>query len=82
MARYINKLLVLQWAHPYPVIDIVLQDFEEKTLKKINVNIPFYYRYVDDVIFAASSDQMSMILDTINNFHNRLQFTWIAWKMT
>jgi len=65
-----------------PVIDIVLQDLEEKVLKKINVNISFYYRYVDDVIFAASSDQTSMILDTINNFHNRLQFTSIAWKMT
>jgi len=59
-----------------PVIaDVVLQDLEEKTLKKINVNISFYHRYVDDVILAAPADQTSMILDTFNSFHNRLQFT-------
>jgi len=38
-------------------------------------HISFYHRYVDDIILAAPFDQMSMILDTFNNFHNRLQFT-------
>jgi len=59
-----------------PVIaDIVLQDLEEKALKKINAKIPFYHRYVDDIILSAPADRTSMILDTFNSFHNRLQFT-------
>jgi len=44
------------------------QDLKEKALKKINVNITFYYRYVDDVILMSPSDQTSMILDTLNSF--------------
>jgi len=35
---------------------------------KINVNIPFYFRYVDDIILAAPLDQASNILDTFNSF--------------
>jgi len=55
-----------------PVIaDVVLQDLEEKALKKINLNILFYFCYVDDVILVAPSET-SMILDTFNSFHNRL----------
>ena len=35
------------------VADIVLQDFEEKTLNMLNVNLSFYYLfYVDDKIMA------------------------------
>jgi len=44
------------------IIADVLQDLEKKALNKINVNILFYYRYVDDVILAAPSDQTSMFM--------------------
>jgi len=53
----------------------VLQDLEEKALQKINCNIPFYFRYVDDIILSALVDQISKIVDVFNSFHNRLQFT-------
>jgi len=34
-----------------PIIaDIVLQDLEEEALNIIGLNLPFYYRYVDDRI--------------------------------
>jgi len=57
-----------------PVIaDIVLQDLEEKALN--NLNLSFYYRYVDDIILAASPIHSAIILNTFNSFHNRLQFT-------
>jgi len=57
-----------------PVIaDIVLQDLEEKALS--NLNLSFYYRYVDDIILAASPVHSTNILNTFNSFHNRLQFT-------
>jgi len=59
-----------------PVIaNMVLQDLEEKALEKIDCNIPFYHRYVDDIVLAAPNDQIGKIVDTFNSFHHRLQFT-------
>jgi len=59
-----------------PVIaDIVLQDLEEKVLNNINLNLSFYYRYIDDIILAAPPDHFTNILNIFNSFHNRLQFT-------
>jgi len=59
-----------------PIIaNLVMQDLEEKALEKINCNIPFYYRYVDDIVLAAPSDHVTKIVETFNGFHNRLQFT-------
>jgi len=59
-----------------PIIaNLVLQDLEERALEKINCNIPFYYRYVDDIVLAAPIDHIIKIIDTFNGFHERLQFT-------
>jgi len=59
-----------------PIIaNLVMQDLEENALEKINHNIPFYYRYVDDIILAAPNDQVNKIVETFNGFHSRLQFT-------
>jgi len=52
-----------------------MQDLEEKALEKINCEIPFYYRYVDDIVLAAPSDHVTKIVETFNGFHNKLQFT-------
>jgi len=38
---------------------MVLQDIEEKALHNININLPFYYRYVDDLIMAAPIEHTS-----------------------
>jgi len=59
-----------------PVIAyIVMQDLEEKALEKINLNLPFYYRYVDDIIMAAPIEHILNIQKIFNSFHNRIQFT-------
>jgi len=59
-----------------PIIaDIVMQDLERKALDSINLKLPLYYRYVDDIILAAPSNKITDILNTFNSFHNRLQFT-------
>jgi len=59
-----------------PIIaNLVMQDLEEKTLRIINCDIPFYYRYVDDIILAAPYEKITEIVETFNDYHNRLQFT-------
>jgi len=36
-----------------PVIaDIVMQDLEKRVLETFNFDIPFYFRYVDDLVMA------------------------------
>jgi len=44
-------------------------------LQQINCNIPFYFRYVDDIILSAPVDQIPKIVDVFTNFHSRLRFT-------
>lgn len=37
-----------------PIIaDIVLQDIENEALNRIDIQLPFYYRYVDDIVSTA-----------------------------
>jgi len=58
-----------------PIIaDIVLQDLERKALE-FGVEIPFYYRYVDDIATAIHQTQQIRLLNIFNSFHPRIQFT-------
>jgi len=60
----------------FPVLaDIVLQDIEKRAISRIPISIPFYFRYVDDILFAAPPSVHTNILDIFNSFHHRLQFT-------
>jgi len=53
------------------LIDIVMQDLEEKAINSMDIEFPFYYRYV---VVLAPVDRAENILNTFNNMHNRLQF--------
>jgi len=44
------------------IADIFMQDLETECLKKIGVDLTFYYRYVDDIVLAASSNKIDLIL--------------------
>jgi len=59
-----------------PIIaEIVLQDLEMKALKLLNIEIPFYHRYVDDIALAAPRQKINECLNAFTSLHNRLQFT-------
>jgi len=57
------------------VADIVMQDLETECINKFDFQLTFYFRYVDDMILAAPSDKIDMILKSFNNYHERLKFT-------
>lgn len=60
-----------------PIIaDIVMQDLETSILTRLNIQLPFYYRYVDDIVLAAPKDKIVDILDEFNGYHSRLKFTY------
>jgi len=59
-----------------PVIaDLLLQDLELVAINNLPFHLPFYYRYVDDIILAAPSNSLDILLQTFNAQHSRLQFT-------
>jgi len=60
-----------------PIIsDLVMRDLEERALEKIlDLSIPFYFRYVDDIALAIPSDSINRVVNVFNNLHPRLQFT-------
>jgi len=50
-----------------PVIaDLVLQDLELVAINNLPFHLPFYYRYVDDIILAAPSNSHYYKLSTLN----------------
>jgi len=55
--------------------DIILQDIEEAALDRIPAKLPFYIRYVDDILLAAPDNLLNVILKIFNSFHKRLKFT-------
>jgi len=58
-----------------PIIaDLVLRDIESRAINILNIRLPIYVRYVDDILLAAPSDSVDVILNTFNSFHPRLQF--------
>ena len=59
-----------------PIIsDIVMEDLERECLSKLTFKLPFYFRYVDVIITAASPDKIDTILNAFNNYNNKLKFT-------
>jgi len=52
-----------------------MQDLEEKTIHNFDLQLPLYFRYIDDIILLASSNEVDNILNTFNKIHDRLQFT-------
>lgn len=55
--------------------DIVMAELQENCIKKLPFQLPFFKRYVDDIITCAPSDQLQTLLKTFNAFHPKLQFT-------
>jgi len=57
-----------------PIIaDLVMKDLECKALERFGTEIPFYFRYVDDIVTAIPNHLIEKFLGVFN-FHSRLQF--------
>ncbi|EFN73570.1 hypothetical protein EAG_00077, partial [Camponotus floridanus] len=54
--------------------DLVLQDPEEKVITMLHFDLPFFYRYVDDVVLMAPASCLDFLLQIFNSLHDRLQF--------
>lgn len=70
------KQMVHLWGSPMsPVIaDLVLEYLEEDVLSKFLFKVPFYYRYVDDILICIPTNKLHMVTDGFNSFHPSLEF--------
>ena len=55
--------------------DLVIQDLEYNIFNTLTIHIPVYYRYVDDILLAVPSNQITNILNSFNAYHERIKFT-------
>lgn len=55
--------------------DIVLDDLETQCLGELNFDIPFFYRYVDDILTFLPKNKVDTTLAIFNNYHLRMKFT-------
>ena len=55
--------------------DIVMEDLENRALSKICFPVPFYYRYVDNIIICVPERMINYTVNLFNSFDNNLQFT-------
>jgi len=56
-----------------PIIeDLVIQDLEREVLGKLDFRLPFYFRYVNDILTAVSKTAIDSIVDQFNVHHPRL----------
>jgi len=75
--KYYEQIFGLPMGSPLsPVLaDLVIQDLEKNIFQNLSTHIPVYYRYVDDIVLAASKYKINDILDSFNAYHERIKFT-------
>lgn len=56
---------------------MIIQDLENEILSIFDFDIPFFYRYVDDIIMAISASKTDIVYKKFNFIYCRLQFTLI-----
>lgn len=58
-----------------PLAVLIMEHLENHILPTLNLHIPFFKRYVDDIITAVPHDEINTIVTALNSFHPKLQFT-------
>ena len=59
------------------IADLVMRKLEVGALSLIR--LPFYSRFVNDILLAAPASSVSSIVDIFNSQHPRLQITMEVW---
>ena len=54
--------------------DIVMDDLEKQCIPSLPFRLPFYFRYVDDIITAVPAEEIDKIRNTFNSYNHKIQF--------
>ena len=55
--------------------DIAMDDLESKCIASLPFKLPFFFRYVDDIITAVPANEIDIIVNTFNSYNHKIQFT-------
>lgn len=55
--------------------NIVMEDLEIDCLSRLDFEIFYFYRYVDDIFMVFPKDKLYCVVDCFNDYHSRLSFT-------
>lgn len=55
--------------------NMVMEDLDENCIEKLPFRLPFYKRYVDDIITAIPLNETGTIVNCFNRYHKNLKFT-------
>ena len=55
--------------------DLVMNDLEVERLSNLNLTVPFYYRYVDDILLALPEGEVDRVLEVFNAKPYQIKFT-------
>jgi len=72
-----DKIYIQKHIHGIvPIIaDLFMKDLENKALRTFGTELPFYYRYVDDIATAVPNHLVDEFLEIFKLLHPKLQFT-------
>lgn len=55
--------------------DLILEILQDVVIKKLGFKLPFYIRYVDDILTAIPADKVQHIKSMFNSYNQHIQFT-------
>ena len=55
--------------------DIVMDDLETNCISTLLFQLPFHFRYVDDIVTAVPANQIDIIKNSFNSYNDKIQFT-------
>ena len=56
--------------------EIVMEDLERTVFERLEFVVPFCFRYVEDTLLCVPLDKLQTVIDTFNDYHPRIQFTY------
>ena len=54
--------------------DIFLDDLESKCIASLPFQLPFHFRYVDDIITAVPFNKIEIVKNSFNSYNHKIQF--------
>lgn len=57
------------------IANLVMETLDNSVITSLNYQLPFYKRYVDDILTTVHKENLDNLLHSFNQFHPRLNFT-------
>ncbi|XP_037034404.1 uncharacterized protein LOC119073200 [Bradysia coprophila] len=55
--------------------DLILEILEDEVIRKLGYKLPFFYRFVDDILTAVPVDKIQSTVQAFNKYNRNIQFT-------